>query len=576
MFENLGYTTPGPHQRGRQRRRGWGHVAAGIAIICAGVPAATWFLLAQEGSAAPILGVVAAGLTEIYMGRRMLARSAEEVRRDDPRPPVVFLRPFTLTAGELTNGDMFRRSYEQRLARAMRPIGPFIAIGSPFDEVPDLGAARVYVDDATWQAQVLEMLGECRLVIFHCGTSTGVMWELEQVLNRVPPDRVLLSLPTKEPRRKKIDVESYESFRNESCGLFPHPLPPAIPRGRFLYFDSDWRPSFLVISRKHPPRRLQPDPSEPMPTQSTAVHRLYNEFLPFWSVLRVSLAVGAVAALVLGLPGQAMEFGMRTSLFGLLPTEADVFEQHRADLDRRRQAFTAIAVKLPDPGSATPSPLAAGLDPPLSYRGLEDSNTDFLQVDQLLDPDRPTMDIMRNQKLPRIMQRRARASGDRATTSLREELAAALAIRYVLVHRMHEHNGPFVCEMEDGRPSAGAPPVHRFAIAPGLVAVEGFLVSLDTLNVVATYSVTVTSDLDIRVEGPTDPAGAREAMERVAWSAFVDKVRRTVAGAISDATHGAIAPAPDWTTLNLPSVSAGYRRADCLKAVAAVSERRGR
>ena len=52
-------------------------------------------------------------------------------------------------------------THEQRLARTLRKVGPFVAVGDPTEELPLLGAARVYAADEAWQmtlADTIEVL----------------------------------------------------------------------------------------------------------------------------------------------------------------------------------------------------------------------------------------------------------------------------------------------------------------------------------------------------------------------------------------------------------------------------------
>jgi hypothetical protein len=47
---------------------------------------------------------------------------------------------------------------EEQLAMVMNEIGPFIAIGRPGEQWPELGAARMYVGDDEWQATINNLI----------------------------------------------------------------------------------------------------------------------------------------------------------------------------------------------------------------------------------------------------------------------------------------------------------------------------------------------------------------------------------------------------------------------------------
>lgn len=144
----------------------------------------------------------------LFFGRRGLqheAPTAEEAMRRDPRPPVIYLRSFQDDGQALEApfdpGGLGRRiatvlmhTPEQELADALAHVGPVIAIGKPGEQLPELGAARLYVPHDSWQARVNALLDAAALVVLRVGSSPGVRWEIEQTLARVPPARRLFVL----------------------------------------------------------------------------------------------------------------------------------------------------------------------------------------------------------------------------------------------------------------------------------------------------------------------------------------------------------------------------------------------
>ncbi|MEZ5293856.1 MAG: TM2 domain-containing protein [Vicinamibacterales bacterium] len=152
----------------------------------------------------------AAGVLAIHQLRahqKHHADSAAQALAADARAPVVYLRSFQ------DDGEMVVRgatplpawmnaivsagsamSIEQELAAILRRLGPVVAIGRPGEPVPDLGAARFYVPHDRWQAAVLDLLDRAALVVVRIGTSEGVRWEIDQVLERVAREKVLFVL----------------------------------------------------------------------------------------------------------------------------------------------------------------------------------------------------------------------------------------------------------------------------------------------------------------------------------------------------------------------------------------------
>ena len=136
--------------------------------------------------------------------RRHIAPSATEVLRADARPPVLYLRSFDADSTPVADdgGSRLYRAMldvlqplgpEEELARILQAAGPLVAIGRPGGNLPLLGAARLYVDDAHWQAEVLALMRSAQLVVIRIGASAGVGWEIEQALQQLPRQSVVLA-----------------------------------------------------------------------------------------------------------------------------------------------------------------------------------------------------------------------------------------------------------------------------------------------------------------------------------------------------------------------------------------------
>jgi hypothetical protein len=77
----------------------------------------------------------------VTRGRRMRVSGADRVLAEDARPPIVYLRPFGADRAEIAKRmssyvrvsprEGFEKTYEQRLARTLRKIGPFVTVGDP-------------------------------------------------------------------------------------------------------------------------------------------------------------------------------------------------------------------------------------------------------------------------------------------------------------------------------------------------------------------------------------------------------------------------------------------------------------
>lgn len=226
-----------------------------------------------EGSVVIVVAMLlAGGVACIRYGRRLAVASAEELLSKDARAPVLYLRSFEQDDMEA----YFRRSRfpalveleteEVTLARVMGQIGPFICIGKPGEELPELGAARTYAAHSNWKDKVNEILHRARLAVFRFGmvrqefvffrptSSQGVVWELQRATEILKPQQLLLLLGFS-------TSEEYEGFRRSSREYFPRPLPDFPKPGIFnkfyqerinalIYFDHDWTPHIARLRGK--------------------------------------------------------------------------------------------------------------------------------------------------------------------------------------------------------------------------------------------------------------------------------------------------------------------------------------
>jgi hypothetical protein len=194
------------------------------------------------------------GVSLMRRGRKLMAFSGDVLLQDDPRPPVVYLRPFAADArgaDVVSSWPLLRFGYfteEEQLAMVLNEVGPFVAIGDPRESLPALGAARIYTTDEEWQRKVADLLSRAALVILQAGTSEGFWWELRRVRESIKPERLLLLIPTR--------TAVYDEFRARAAEVLPHPLPD-VPRGArltghiraIIAFEPDWRAWALPVVR---------------------------------------------------------------------------------------------------------------------------------------------------------------------------------------------------------------------------------------------------------------------------------------------------------------------------------------
>jgi hypothetical protein len=243
--------------------------------------------------------VVVVSLALVTRGRRMRVGGAERVLTEDCRAPVVYLRPFGADGAEIAKRVSSRvriapservvKTYEERLAHALRKIGPFVAVGNPAERLPLLGAARMYAADEDWQAAVGDLIGRAAVVLLHAGEGHGLDWEVHHVIDRGLPERTIVSLPLDAKRGEPSRQERYAAFRRRSDDIFPRPLPEAIGHCQFAYFDADWTPQLLGERGA-----ALPDGED---ERARALRRLAYEFKITWGPLWARMVVYCAAFL---------------------------------------------------------------------------------------------------------------------------------------------------------------------------------------------------------------------------------------------------------------------------------------
>ncbi len=206
-------------------------------------------------------------------GKKFVTESAEEALAKDPRKPVVYIRSFRddtklLTPHQKTDLWVSRlfmpvfgvKSREETLADCLSEIGPVVAIGNPREELPELGAARMYFRDDEWQQQILAFMQRSSLVVLLGGPTKNLWWEIEQALKVLPPEKLICVVPSAKHGDGK---EFLKDFAARTGHIGTPAFAEALPRkgsekllheyGRIIYFDNNWLPLSSPI-RVLPPR----------------------------------------------------------------------------------------------------------------------------------------------------------------------------------------------------------------------------------------------------------------------------------------------------------------------------------
>lgn len=198
-----------------------GFILAIIYLACALIMWVVMYKTPREESSRAVLILAGLVFTFFYrhyaaFRRRKRFLEAYEVLGDRPdESPILYLRSF---CDDSQAARLIGKTTEsEQLAMIFDEIGPFIAIGAPDEELPELGAALMYVSNEQWQQRVIELIAEAQLVILRIGVSPGLLWEVKTALDGIEPERLILLVP----RDKKL----YEDFRENTKEMFQYALP---------------------------------------------------------------------------------------------------------------------------------------------------------------------------------------------------------------------------------------------------------------------------------------------------------------------------------------------------------------
>jgi hypothetical protein len=182
------------------------------------------------------------------LGTRLMSRSGITILRWSRKRHLVYLRSFAADATWFDSPlDLFwllvhgarYETYEWSLAKAVRDVGPLVAIGEPGEKLPPLGAARLYVDGDNWQRVVEELVDRSQLVILRAGLTPGFWWELKHLVEKCDPQKVVIYLP------KRDRGGLYRELRERAVGNLPQPLPEYTNAAMFIGFGPQWEPRLL-------------------------------------------------------------------------------------------------------------------------------------------------------------------------------------------------------------------------------------------------------------------------------------------------------------------------------------------
>jgi hypothetical protein len=149
--------------------------------------------------------------------RRAARQHADDARRADERPPVLFLRSFqndqvslrSVSAAAVVRlvDPAFEQAHLEDVLQTSLSLGPVIAVGRPSDAAPPVGVPRLYVPTAEWQNVIVDLMGDASLIVVGMSESAGVIWEVEQLVARRYLEKAVFVVPPEHTRNQRLLVD---------------------------------------------------------------------------------------------------------------------------------------------------------------------------------------------------------------------------------------------------------------------------------------------------------------------------------------------------------------------------------
>ena len=138
---------------------------------------------------------------------------------DRPEHPLAVAARASRPLGWKASATLLDFSLETRLSNHFTYFGPFIAVGSPQEPVPQIGAARAVLSDSEWQSRVMAWVAEASAVVMYSGKSQWVTWELAKLVDKERVAKLVLMIPEVKGWRSAIrskDIAARMEFAQQA------------------------------------------------------------------------------------------------------------------------------------------------------------------------------------------------------------------------------------------------------------------------------------------------------------------------------------------------------------------------
>ena len=147
--------------------------------------------------------VFAVGAWSFKMSRRLRSRIVVDLPalraylNTNHRRLILYLREFVSDNSALYNphapgsGDIKLVTDEERIVSRLCGYGLVLTVGRPGERLPPGGAYRLYLRDEVWKQEVSDLVDRADAIVFRCGRTQGVRWELSCVVDKRKLERTI-------------------------------------------------------------------------------------------------------------------------------------------------------------------------------------------------------------------------------------------------------------------------------------------------------------------------------------------------------------------------------------------------
>jgi hypothetical protein len=167
-------------------------------------------------------------------------------------PFVLLLRSFHHDSSTVFSGYNQAMTFERVLIAHLDHVGRFVAVGRPGEQLPPVGATRLYFPNHEWQGRIKQLLAKASLVAIIMGGTEALLWEIEQSITTLSPEKLLLFFRLSSKRDKRIQIGEAQAVSGVLKRTTGHILRNLTENDVLVWFAHNWRPSIESSpSKKH-------------------------------------------------------------------------------------------------------------------------------------------------------------------------------------------------------------------------------------------------------------------------------------------------------------------------------------